>query len=188
MKTLKLIFPGRRYSLDRSLLYFLNKYIEGDTLYFSYNIDLNLSASVDLLINEAYEYSKEKIKEIDLTKYTEIIFIGKSIGTVVAGKIRELVKLEEAKFIALTPLDETVPYLHQWDFIVTSDDDRYFSSLSREKFKYAYPFFILLKGIGHSLESNVLSLTFKIQHQIIEEALTYCDTSIKDLLGEDGCA
>ena len=37
MATLKVFFPGRRYGIDRSYLYFLDRYIDGDSIYLEYD-------------------------------------------------------------------------------------------------------------------------------------------------------
>ena len=187
MKTLKLIFPGQRYSCDRSLLYFIDTNIEGDSVYFRYdyarNIDLKSMTEKDI-IKHAIDYSKKLFDNVDLSQYDEIILIAKSIGTYVAGYFRELFKLDSARFICLTPFSSSLKYIRQNDFVLIGSLDKHINSSELEKFKFAYPFFEIIDGVGHSLEyPNNLKATFDLQYKVCELALNYLDTATKDILG-----
>lgn len=187
MSTLKVFFPGRRYGCDRSYLYFLDRYIDGDSIYLEYDVKRYTTdmEPLDQNIKEAYEYSLKILKNVDFKKYNEIIFIAKSIGTVVAGKIREELKISNVRFICLTPLNQTIPYLHQTDFIVTSFADTYIDANVLKKEENRYPFLTIKKDLGHSLEyNNNLKGTIDVLYEIIELALNYLDTATKDILDE----
>ena len=185
MATLKVFFPGRRYGIDRSYLYYLDRYIDGDAIYLEYDkkrYEKDIS-ELDENINSAYKYSLEKLADIDFKKYSEIIFIAKSIGTVVAGKIREELKVNNARFICLTPLNETLPYLRQTDFIITSKTFIDFSKI--ESVQNKFPFLTIYEDAPHSLEFKYdLKRTIYSLYENLELALNYLDTAYKDILEE----
>lgn len=70
MATLKVFFPGRRYGIDRSYLYFLDRYIDGDSIYLEYDKKRYEKDVIELEenIKEAYAYSIKILKDIDFKK------------------------------------------------------------------------------------------------------------------------
>lgn len=187
MATLKVFFPGRRYGIDRSYLYYLDRYIDGDAIYLEYDkkrYEKDIS-ELNKNINDAYSYSLEKLANVDFKKYSEIIFIAKSIGTVVAGKIREELKVNNARFICLTPLNETLPYLKQTDFIITSKIDPFIDFSKIESIQNKFPFLTIYEDAPHSLEFKYdLKRTIYSLYENLELALNYLDTAYKDILEE----
>lgn len=184
--TLKIFFPGVRYSCDRSLLHFLDKYIDGESIYLDYSCRQNADTIDDFQkeIENDVALAQQKLSSIDWNKYGEIILIGKSIGTVVASKIREYFSLTRARFICLTPLNETIPFLKQTDFIVTSKKDTYIDVEPLIKKQFIFPFLTIYEDMPHSLElPNDYHRTIVVLGEIIDLALNYLDTSYKDLLG-----
>ena len=183
--TIKLIFPGKRYSIDRSLLYFLDKYIDGESIYFEYDSPryLNDSKNINEIIDDAYNFSKEILESKKLDEYTEVIVIAKSIGTLVATKLRNEKLIKASKFILLTPINETIPFLKQGDFIVTSLKDSYVdASLLKAKENY-FPFLTIYEDLPHSLEyANNFYKTFDLQKEILDNAINYLDISYKDIV------
>ena len=187
MPILKVFFPGRRYGIDRSFLYFLDRYIDGDSIYLEYDIKRYTEEVISLEenIESAYKLAFEKLKNVNFKKYTEVIFIAKSIGTVVAGKIRENLKLTNLRCIMLTPLNETIPYLSQTDFIITSFADPYIDAQRLKENENRFPFLSIYKDIGHSLEYKYnLKKTVDFLYENLELALNYLDTSYKDFFEE----
>ena len=187
MATLKVFFPGRRYGIDRSYLYYLDRYIDGDAIYLEYDkkrYEKDIS-ELNQNINDAYSYSLKKLANVDFKKYSEIIFIAKSIGTVVAGKIREELKVNNARFICLTPLNETLPYLKQTDFIITSKIDPFIDFSKIESIQNKFPFLTVYEDAPHSLEFKYdLKRTIYSLYENLELALNYLDTAYKDILEE----
>ena len=183
--TIKLIFPGKRYGIDRSLLYFLDKYIDGESIYFEYDSPryLNDSKNINEIIDDAYNFSKEILESKKLDEYTEVIVIAKSIGTLVSTKLRNEKLIKASKFILLTPINETIPFLKQGDFIVTSLKDSYVdASLLKAKENY-FPFLTIYEDLPHSLEyTNNFYKTFDLQKEILDNAINYLDISYKDIV------
>lgn len=186
INTLKVFFPGRRYSIDRSFLHFLDKYIDGESIYLDYSHkkyeECKLSINEETIAN--FNNCLDVLKKIDFQSYTEIIFIGKSIGTLIAGKIRETLKLENVRFICLTPITDTLAYLKQTDFILTSESDSLIDLSKLPLNSFSYPFLTVYKDIPHSLEyENNLYKTIDFLKTNLDLILNYLDTSYKDLLG-----
>lgn len=183
--TIKLIFPGKRYSIDRSLLYFLDKYIDGESIYFEYDSPryLNDLKNINEIIDDAYNFSKEILESKKLDEYAEVIVIAKSIGTLVATKLRNEKLIKASKFILFTPINETIPFLKQGDFIVTSLKDSYVdASLLKAKENY-FPFLTIYEDLPHSLEyANNFYKTFDLQKEILDNAINYLDISYKDIV------
>ena len=184
-KTLKLIFPGKRYSIDRSLLYFLDKYIEGESIYFEYDSPryLENSNSMDEILLDAYEFSKEILESKSFEEFSEIIVIAKSIGTYVATRLRNEGLIKAKKFIILTPINETTNFLKQSDFIVSSLSDPYIDPLFLKSKACYFPFLEIYNDLPHSLEyNNNFAKTFDLQKSIIDNAINYLDISYKDIV------
>lgn len=184
--TLKIFFPGLRYSSDRSLLYFIDKYVEGNSIYIEYSKPRNIDCIVnfDEEIKNDVELAISKLENIKWEDYGEIILIGKSIGTVVASKIREHFSLDRARFVCLTPLNETLPYLKQTDFIISSECDKYIEINLLKSKQFIYPFLTIYKDLPHSLElQNNYKRTFEVLSEVVDLVLNYLDTAYKDLLG-----
>ena len=61
----------------------------------------------------------------------DIVFVAKSIGTVLACQIKEKYQIP-AKLILFTPLQETMPYIHHENdiqLVAVGDKDRYIDTL-----------------------------------------------------------
>lgn len=185
--TLKIFFPGRCYSVDRSYLYFIDKYIDGESIYLNYDkprIDKKSEFILEKELDEDLNYSFNVLNNVDFDRYSEIILIGKSIGTIVASIIREKFNLGRARFICLTPLTETLKYVRQTDFIITSRADRFINLEELEKVTFKYPFLTIYDDLPHSLEYPTnYAKTIDLLKNNIDLILNYLDTAEKDLLG-----
>lgn len=104
-----ILFPGIGYHCDKPLLYYSAKladhkgYDKIIKLSFS-GLDKNLSAA-----QQACSQAEEQLADVDLSVYNDIVFIGKSIGTVVCQHYRHEHDIY-AKSILLTPLIDTFAY------------------------------------------------------------------------------
>ena len=114
---LAVLLPGMGYTLDRSLMdYSKNLAVEKgyDVLPIEYGfqavrkkIDKDNMKDVEVAINESYELLKLSLE----IRYEKVIFIGKSLGTVVQRMLEEKIRKEnyngEIINIYLTPIDKT---------------------------------------------------------------------------------
>lgn len=96
MSKLAVFFPGIGYTVDRPLLYYSQKLAKK----YGYEIKLlpydgfpdGVRGDKDKMVasfNIALEKSKEMLDDVDFNSYDEVLFIAKSVGTVVATKIAE---------------------------------------------------------------------------------------------------
>ncbi len=165
MKKLAVICPGIGYTEDKPLLYHsrriaeshgyeiltirysgLPKKVRGDRKKMEKSYTLALGQTADAL------------SELKTENYDEILFVGKSIGTVVAAAVAEkLVQADRIRFLLFTPLEQTFSF-HIHDAIVfTGDNDPWVGGkdtripeLCKEK---KLPYY-LIPGGNHSLETN----------------------------------
>ena len=98
-KKIVLSFPGSRGS-EIPLLYFAAKHYEdlGYEKVFVNNPIIQ-DASYEVLLNTLIENAKTIIESLNLSEYDNVVFIAKSIGTVVACKIKEIYNLNTLKYI-----------------------------------------------------------------------------------------
>lgn len=93
-KKLAVIFPGIGYTADKPLLYFSRKiatlhgYDEKIMAYTGFPPKIKGDrARMEQSFRIALEQSLEMLKDVDFSEYEDVLFIGKSIGTIVAAKI-----------------------------------------------------------------------------------------------------
>lgn len=114
-KALAVVFPGQNYSAERSLLDYAGK--------------VAAEHGCDLLILEyGYQSARTGFKreELDIVveeckaalgavaEYEQLLFISKSMGTVIAGRLAaELGVQQKTAHLYLTPIAETVPWIRK---------------------------------------------------------------------------
>lgn len=119
-------FPGGR-GYEIPLLYFSSKHFE-DLGY--EKLFISPPDSGEIKFETLYERAEKIIQSIAFEEYENIIFIAKSIGTVVACKIKEMYKIP-ASLILYTPLNDTLPYInHKNNILLISagENDRHLDS------------------------------------------------------------
>ncbi len=107
------IFPGIGYNKDMPLLYYSRKLMEsycGKIVCVEYH-DLPTDIKGDSekmwkAANLAYAQVAEQLKDIDFSAYSDIVFIGKSMGTVIAAEYATEHNIK-AMHIWLTPVEAT---------------------------------------------------------------------------------
>lgn len=165
---LVIIFPGAGYHEDKPLLYYAKKIAQKydyDILVMNYGnrvFDIkNLDDYVDTVIQFILK------NELQIVGYQEIVSIEKSVGTLIAGKLYDLLGIN-AKRIVLTPLDESVKWLKQGDVIISGLEDRLFCAESRKKIDLMGIKGYYYESANHSLEieGNIL-LSIEILHQVV---------------------
>ena len=104
-KKIVVSFPGAR-GCEIPLLYFGAKHFEDkgyEKRFISY--PLNREITLENVLNNALEM----LRDIDWDEYEDIVFVAKSLGTVVSCMVKERLAIP-ARLILLTPLEETLPY------------------------------------------------------------------------------
>ena len=160
---LAVLLPGMGYTLDRSLMdYSKNLAVEKgyDVLPIEYGfqavrkkIDKDNMEDVEVAINESYELLKLSLE----IRYEKVIFIGKSLGTVVQRMLEEKIRKEnydgEIINIYLTPIDKTCELgIKENSLVVCGTKDPMITSENREKLSHMSNInYIEVDGAGHSL-------------------------------------
>lgn len=172
-RNLLVLFPGRNYSVDKPLLYYGGKVFEKrdyDVVRLHYNYKLKADKDdIHALIEEAKAYVINTLSKIDFSKYEDIVFISKSIGTALAG-YAELYFKVKARHVYLTPVADSLKYMSRGKCIVVSGKED--KILDARKLKiYCVEQDIALKQfeeVGHSLEHpDDINKTFAILMVII---------------------
>ena len=115
MKRLAIIFPGIIYNADRPLLYYSRKIAERsgyETEIVRYSGFPKKEKGVTKIMPETFmtglAQAKEFLAGLSLAPYEDILFIGKSIGTMIAAELaaRSPVR-DKVRIIAYTPVEKT---------------------------------------------------------------------------------
>ena len=165
MNRLAVIFPGIGYTADKPLLHYSRRIaaeqgydirvmaytgfppkIPGDSSRMVRSFEIALEQSVAML------------SDVDLSAYDRILFIGKSIGTIVAAKIAsESLARDRIRLILYTPLEDTFSFEFGEAIVFTGDSDPW---VGREKSRIlsicesrGIPC-SLISGGNHSLETR----------------------------------
>lgn len=112
-KKLAVFFPGIGYTLERPLLYYSKRLAEQkgyEAIGVAYGgfpkgvrgDETKKRKSFDIALAQ----SEEILKDIDFAQYEDVVFVSKSVGTIVAACYAHEHKIA-ARHIFFTPLDET---------------------------------------------------------------------------------
>lgn len=143
-------FPGKRGE-EIPLLYFGAKfYVDKD--YEKVYIQHPASGNG---LEEVYENAKAILRSYDFSEYEDIVFVGKSMGTVVACKLKDELQID-ASLVLFTPLMDTLPYMKADNRVVLAaagDNDRFMDKevLCRHCEAENVPYYIE-PGVGHAME------------------------------------
>lgn len=120
MNKLAVLFPGIGYTCDKPLLYYAAS-AASDHGYeihrFDYGQDIHTfhgrtPEELEPVIKLALKRSLRQLDSIDFSYYDKIVFISKSIGTVIACEAQNHFHLEKkALQFLLTPIPPSIPYL-----------------------------------------------------------------------------
>ena len=108
---LAIILPGQNYTNENPLMYYSDKIaleagLDVLCIDFGFQIshkDFNIETELDILVMEVEQISKERVNK----KYKKIVFIGKSLGTIIQNKLSEIFIDFDQVHIYLTPVDKT---------------------------------------------------------------------------------
>lgn len=149
-KKIVVTFPGKS-GTEIPLLYYGAKYFENlgyEKFFVNYAVS---EENYDF----AYQNAKAVTDKIKFDEYDDIVFIGKSLGTYIACKLKEEYHVSAA-LILLTPLPETMPYIRRDNDVrltVIGTKDRYldYQILQERCEKEQIPCYVE-PGVGHRME------------------------------------
>lgn len=167
-KKIVVSFPGGR-GYEIPLLYFGAKFYEDqgyEKLFISHPGYGDFEFSVLL------ENAERIISKIDFSNYEEVVFVAKSIGTVVACQIKEKYRIP-ATLVLFTPIYETLPYIYRENeikLVAAGDKDRYIDvTLLRAECEKAQICCHIECGVGHRMEvMNDLERNLEVISNVIK--------------------
>lgn len=131
MRKIAVFFPGIGYTVDKPLMYYSRKLAIAN----GYEVKLlpyhgfpnKIMGNQDKMIesfNLAWSQTMEMLKSEELDGYDEILFVGKSVGTVVAAKYASECKYKDRiRMILYTPLEYTFKYPFSEAVVFTGNND-----------------------------------------------------------------
>ena len=143
---LAVFFPGIGYTTDKPLMHYSRKI----AAFSGYDIKLlpyagfpeKIQGNKDRMQESfqiALRQSEEMLADVDFADYEEILFVGKSVGTIVAAEIAARIQ-KPVRFVLYTPLEETFGFPISDAIVFTGGDDPWtgkeksrISELCREK-------------------------------------------------------
>ncbi|WP_034467780.1 alpha/beta fold hydrolase [Butyrivibrio proteoclasticus] len=163
-KKIAVIFPGIGYHTDKPLLYYakkLAKQHDYEIIEIKYEFDQDVinvkhnEHNMHRAVEEFYLQAVKQLSDVNISAYNDVLFVGKSIGTAVAGRLAQLKELS-LKQIVFTPVKATFQYLVKENTLVFHglDDPWCPNDLAQEnadKVGYEYH---TIEGANHSLETG----------------------------------
>ena len=180
MRKLAVIFPGIGYTADKPLLYYSRKIAA------KYDYDIMIMEYTGVpsrvkgdkkrmkeFFESAFEQSMKALSGVDMAACSDVLFVGKSIGTVIAAKIAaESPVQDRIRLILYTPLEDTFSYPIKEAVAFTGGDDPW---VGREKSpvlglceKYRIPC-TLVPNANHSLESGDAFADMEELYKVMKE-------------------
>lgn len=118
MSKIAVFFPGIGYHCDKPLLYFsrgigvelgYENYINVQYSNKAENIRGNLEKMVEAFEN-LYGQAEQILSDIKWDDYDDILFVSKSIGTIIASAYAKKHKIKNVKHVLYTPLSQTFDF------------------------------------------------------------------------------
>lgn len=182
---LAVFFPGIGYHCDKPLLYYSRKLVQeygyGKIVTLNYTYDgKNLRGNEEKMqqaFDSLYAQAENSLKEIEFDQYEQIVFISKSIGTIIASAYAATYKIP-CRHILYTPLKHTYAYEHETAvaFIGSSDpwsDVKEVTDLSQKQDVKIH----IYEGANHSLETKSVRDNLDILKDVIEKTGRYMEES-----------
>lgn len=163
MKKLAVFFPGIGYTVDKPLMHYSRRLAADagfEVMILSYSgFPQKVKGDRDKM-EESYgialSQSREMLSCTDFSEYDTILFVGKSIGTIVAAEIASHSPIpERIHFVLYTPLEDTFHFPLGNAIVFTGDADPWVkkdavSVLCKEKNIPCH----VIPDANHSLETN----------------------------------
>ena len=180
MSKLAVIFPGIGYTADKPLLHYSRR-IAADHGYEIRIMDYSGFPSkvkgdrkrMEETFAIALRQSEEMLAGTDLPTYEDVLFIGKSTGTIVAAKIAsESLAKDRIRLIFYTPLEDTFAFSFGKAIVFTGDDDPWVGKDKSPILGICEERGIpcsLMAYANHSLESSDVFMDLKELYRIMKQ-------------------
>lgn len=174
MRKLVILFPGIGYHCDKPLLYYARKLaIENgytDCVCLSYFYEgTNLrgnDSEMQKAFQSLYAQAKEQLKSIDFSFYDDILFISKSVGTMIANAFANDFHIS-CRTILYTPLIQTFdfPCVDSIAFIGERDPWSDVENVIEASMVPIYAY----ENANHSLETNDVLKNLEILQDVMQK-------------------
>lgn len=181
MKKIAVFFPGIGYTVDKPLMYYSRRLASA----YGYEIRLLLYGGfpekvkgdrnkMEESFKLALAQSKMMLEDLDFADYEEILFVGKSVGTIVAAAVAAQSPVQDRiRRILYTPLEDTFAFPLGDSVVFTGLGDPWVGKensripeLCRERNIPCYVY----AGANHSLETGDVRVDLDNLREIIGEA------------------
>ncbi len=166
-KKLLVVFPGIGYHCDKPLLYYGRKTAAeagyDEVINISYSCPVqNIRGDKEKMrqaFDAMYAQAKESLSGVAFDEYADVIFMSKSIGTVIAAAYEKEYEIKDVRHVLYTPLAETIEVLNgekNIDAIAFIGSDDPWSDVPKvvEMAKKQGIPMHLYEGVNHSLEGK----------------------------------
>lgn len=183
MSKIAVYFPGIGYHCDKPLLYYgrdiarelgyendrkINYIFHGGNIRGSHE---KMQEAYEALFSQA----EEELSDIVWNNYDHILFVSKSIGTMIAASYAKKYGLEQVKHILYTPLVQTFSYepKNAVGFIGDADPWSDVNEIVRLSQKGNIPLTVY-EGCNHSLECADTLKNLEILKDVMQKTKQYC--------------
>lgn len=179
------IFPGIGYHTDKPLLYYSKKlakeygYEIKEVSYGPFPDDVKQSpGKMEDAFRLALEQTNDYLKEMNWDVYDNILFISKSVGTVVASAYAKQTGLD-AHHIYYTPVEPTFSFIDGDGIVFTGTKDPWvhISVVERECRTHHLPLYIT-NAANHSLETGDTMKDLQNLQTILSHTQSYLEGGI----------
>ena len=183
MSKIAVYFPGVGYHCDKPLLYY-SRNIACELGYKNYrNVSYTYNAGNirgnEKKMKDAYEalfsQAEAELRDIIWSEYDDILFISKSIGTIIATSYAEKYSLKSTRHILYTPLSQTYLFApdHAIGFIGTADPWSDTDEIIRLSNANHIPI-VVYEGCNHSLECTNTLKNIETLKDIMQRTMNFC--------------
>ena len=183
MSKIAVYFPGIGYHCDRPLLYYSRDiacklgYQNYRNVSYTYKAG-NIRGNAEKM-KEAYEtlflQAEAELADIAWSEYDDVLFISKSIGTIIATSFADKYGLKHARHILYTPLAQTYLFApkHAIGFIGTADPWSDTDEIIRLSNANQIPLTVY-DECNHSLECNDTLKNIENLREIMQRTMDFC--------------
>ncbi len=183
MKKIAVYFPGIGYHCDKPLLYYSRKIACGlgygnyRNVAYAYKAG-NIRGNEEKM-KEAYEalflQAEAELADLVWPDYDDVLFISKSIGTIIAASYAEKYGLNRTRHVLYTPLSQTYLFApnHAIGFIGTADPWSNTDEIIQLSKAKHIPLAVY-EGCNHSLECNDTLKDLENLKDIMGKTIDFC--------------
>ncbi len=183
MSKIAVCFPGIGYHCDKPLLYYgrsiAYKLGYGNSRNVSYAYNAGNIRGNEEKMKEVYEIlflqAEAELADITWSEYDDMLFISKSIGTILAASYAKKYGLKNVRQILYTPLAQTYLFApdHAIGFIGTADPWSDTDEVIRLSGANHIPLTVY-EGCNHSLECNDTLKNIETLKDVMQRTMDFC--------------